>query len=162
MGGAATARMQADRRGEKPSDTDYSKALSQLLSHWKQVMIRRKVAERLAARRRTSGSGKDKTDNETNLDSGVRSISEEMSDGSVEDLEELEEEEEPKKKPWQEIDKQVYEEQLEKLQEQLVSTMLEKQSLQGWDKGYFVSLCDINYWVWSVRAIVWVELGLVH
>lgn len=35
------------------------------------------------------------------------------------------------KKPWMRVDKRVYEEQLEKLQEQLVHAMLENQSLQG-------------------------------
>ena len=35
------------------------------------------------------------------------------------------------KKPWMRVDKAVYEEQLEKLQEQLVNVMLENQSLQG-------------------------------
>ena len=34
-------------------------------------------------------------------------------------------------KPWMRVDKAVYEEQLEKLQEQLVHVMLENQSLQG-------------------------------
>lgn len=34
-------------------------------------------------------------------------------------------------KPWMRVDKQVYEEQLEKLQEQLVNAMIENQSLQG-------------------------------
>ena len=36
-----------------------------------------------------------------------------------------------KKQQWLEGDRAVYEEQLEKLQEQLISTMLEKQMLQG-------------------------------
>ena len=114
--------------------TDYGKALSQLLLHWKEVMIRRKVAERLAARRRISESSEENETTSTNLDSGVRSIGEEvMESGSDEPLDDLEEfeEEEPKKKPWREMDKQVYEEQLEKLQDQLISTMLEKQTLQG-------------------------------
>lgn len=34
-------------------------------------------------------------------------------------------------KPWMRVDKSVYEEQLEKLQEQLVQVMLENQNLQG-------------------------------
>ena len=97
-------------------------------------MIRRKVAERLAARRRISESSEENETTSTNLDSGVRSIGDEdMESGSDEPLDDLEEfeEEEPKKKPWREMDKQVYEEQLEKLQDQLISTMLEKQTLQG-------------------------------
>lgn len=121
-------------------NTDYGKALSQLLLHWKGVMIRRKVAERLAARRHTSdsSSANNSESEATNLDSGVRSsvsVGEEMESGSDEPLDDLEEfeEEEPKKKPWREMDRQVYEDQLEMLQDQLISTMLEKQTLQGWE-----------------------------
>lgn len=53
--------------------------------------------------------------------------------GSEEDGEE-EAEEEPKKKsmPWRErASTDVYEEQLERLHEQLITTMIEKQSLEG-------------------------------
>jgi len=44
---------------------------------------------------------------------------------------EREEEKEEKDKPWQHVSKEVYEEQLEKLQEQLINTMVENQALQG-------------------------------
>lgn len=87
-------------------------------------MIRQRVAASLAGRRRTTSGNPPPPPEPANcsfVDEGGGGESESFSS----------EEEEGGKKPWQRVDQSVYEEQLEKLQEQLVQVMLENQALQG-------------------------------
>ncbi len=88
-------------------------------------MIRRRLAERRSARGRWRHSSNPADAADDSVDSPAP--------GDM-DLEEEDEEEEPKKKPmpWREqTSSDVYEEQLEKLQDQLIATMIEKQTLEG-------------------------------
>ena len=100
-------------------------------------MIRQRFAERLSARsgRRTSG-GSLENPAAFNGDPSVSSDEEEGQNRSGGGAE---------KKPWQRANREVYEEQLEKMQEQLINTMLENQALQGtrWDScGRFLFLAS--------------------
>lgn len=88
-------------------------------------MIRQRVAASLAGRRRTTSGNPPPPPEPAScsfVDEGGGGESESFSS---------EEEEGGGKKPWQRVDQSVYEEQLEKLQEQLVQVMLENQALQG-------------------------------
>ena len=81
-------------------------------------MIRRKVASRMAARKLSS------TEKEGDKMAEDRCEEDDLVTG--------EEEEVPlKKKIWKETSKEVYEEQLQQLQEQLEITMIDKLTLQG-------------------------------
>ncbi len=91
-------------------------------------MIRRRLAERRTTRGRQRHSS-----NPTETGGVQEEPVEPLMAGGT-DPEESGEEEEPRKKPmpWREQTScEVYEEQLEKLQDQLIATMIEKQSLEG-------------------------------
>ena len=95
-------------------------------------MLRQRVADRLSRGRTGSGV----PPNPSTYVTARASSSEE------------EEEKEGKGKPWQHVSKEVYEEQLEKLQEQLINTMVENQALQGEPEcvsAVAVFLMDILY-----------------
>lgn len=81
-------------------------------------MMRQRVAASLGRRRR---------DNSTDTPPDVR----DHAIGNESSSDEDEEDTPLEGKPWMIVDKSVYEEQLEKLQEQLVQVMLENQALQG-------------------------------
>lgn len=89
--------------------------------------LRKRVADSLSlppSRRRTgSGRPPDPTCPQGQADGGSSSYSDEEAGWEMATSE--------AGKPWMRVDKKVYEEQLEKLQEQLVNAMLENQSLQG-------------------------------
>ena len=102
-------------------------------------MIRKRVAASLAGRRRRTNSGVPPPPESAN-----RSFPDDNGEGGGGESEsfssDCEEEERGwtgsgdaagGKKPWERVDQSVYEEQLEKLQEQLVQFMIENQALQG-------------------------------
>ena len=102
-------------------------------------MIRKRVAASLAGRRRRTNSGVPPPPESAN-----RSLPDDNGEGGGGESEsfwsDCEEEERGwtgsgdaggGKKPWERVDQSVYEEQLEKLQEQLVQVMIENQALQG-------------------------------
>ena len=108
---AEGVRVQSAGRGNAESTSIYFLA-----------MIRRKVAERRSRKRHTWSDAE--TEGTEEVSGGLDQSEEEMED----------EEEVPKKKPvpWrQQTSNEVYEQQLEKLNDQLVATMLEKQALEG-------------------------------
>jgi len=99
------------------------------MDRWKEKgPIRRKIAARLAERKH--GSSKPEEDG----DGGDRDrpLEEEFYDLGARDETLDKDSEEPKRKPWLETNKEVYELQLKSMQEQLESAMCEKMELQGW------------------------------
>lgn len=95
--------------------------------------LRQRVASSLSlppSRRRTnSGQPPDPASLQSQADGDGGGTN---SSGEFEDVDcSLTEGEMPAGKPWMKVDKKVYEEQLDKLQEQLVNAMIENQSLQG-------------------------------
>ena len=91
-------------------------------------MLRKRVASSLAARRQRTSSG-----GLRDPDSSHGNVADQQQAPSSDEEDCLEGEGEVeacKEKPWQRVDKEVYEEQLEKLQEQLIHSMVENQALQ--------------------------------
>ena len=99
------------------------------MDRWKEKgPIRRKIASRLAERKR--GSSKSEVDGDAG--DTDRQLEEEFYDlGDREEGTLEKDSEEPKRKPWLEANKEVYELQLQNMQEQLEGAMCEKMELQG-------------------------------
>ena len=100
------------------------------MDRWKaKGPIRRKIAKRLAERKSrssSSGGGETGVDVEGCLEDEFEYLGEEVSSCNLE-----EDSEEPKKKPWLETSREVYEQQLQTMQEQLENAMFEKMALEG-------------------------------
>ena len=99
-------------------------------------MLRNRVASSLAARRQRTSSGgpRDPDPSHCNVADQQQAPSSDEEDGLEGGGEG--EVEACKEKPWQRVDKEVYEEQLEKLQEQLIHSMVENQTLQCEDDSH--------------------------
>ena len=108
----------------------FNDEISNEMDRWKaKGPIRRKIAKRLEERKRRS------TNSETS-EAGVyvEGCLEDEFDDLGEEVSKCnwgEESEEPKKKPWLETSKEVYEQQLQSMQEQLENAMVEKMALEG-------------------------------
>ena len=100
------------------------------MDRWKaKGPIRRKIAKRLEERKSrssNSGAGGTGVNVEGCLEDEFDDLGEEVSSCNW-----GEDSEEPKKKPWLETSKEVYEQQLQTMQEQLENAMFEKMALEG-------------------------------
>ena len=100
------------------------------MDRWKaKGPIRRKIAKRLEERKSrssNSGAGETSVNVEGCLEDEFDDLGEEVSSCNW-----GEDSEEPKKKPWLETSKEVYEQQLQTMQEQLENAMFEKMALEG-------------------------------